>query len=62
MLMYDSVVKETVLYISQLKSDIKRLELDSKDQKKLINQYISNINLEIITYSDRINRGNRIQI
>jgi hypothetical protein len=57
MLLYDSVVKETMLCISQLKSELKRLEIDSKDQRKLVNQYVLVINTQIQAFIDKNNRG-----
>ena len=57
MLVYDSVVKETMLCISQLKSELKRLELDSKDQKKLVSQYVLIINTQIQAFIDKNHRG-----
>ena len=57
MILYDSVVKETMLNISQFKSELKRLELESKDQNKLMIQYFSNLNSQILTFSEKICRG-----
>jgi hypothetical protein len=57
MLIYDSVVKDTMLCISQLKSELKRLELDTKDQKNLINQYVLVVNTQIQAFVDKNHRG-----
>ncbi len=46
-----------MLCISQLKSELKRIKLDSKDQKNLINQYVLVINTQIQAFIDKNNRG-----
>ena len=47
----------TKISISEQKSQLKRLELDAKDQKVLIGQYVQHINNQVEKYTVKNQRG-----
>lgn len=47
----------TKISISEQKSQLKRLELDAKDQKVLIAQYVQHINNQVEKYTVKNQRG-----
>ena len=57
MIVYESVVKETILNISMQKSELKRLELAAKDQNKLMTQYFSHFQSQLQTFLSKNSRG-----
>lgn len=57
MLKYDSVVKETVLNLSAQKSDLKRIELATKDQLSLMMQYFSDFKTQTEKFAQKISQG-----
>lgn len=61
LLIYDSVVMATKISISEQKSQLKRLELDAKDQKVLIGQYVQHINNQVEKYTVKNQRETQNQ-
>jgi hypothetical protein len=57
MIVYESVVKETMLNITMQKSELKRLELAAKDQNKLMTQYFSHFQTQLQTFLSKNSRG-----
>ena len=57
MLVYESVVKETIVNISLLKSELKKIELTAKDQNKSMIQHFSHAQSQIIKFSNKITKG-----
>ena len=57
MIVYESVLKETMLNISMQKSELKRLELAAKDQNKLMTQYFSHFQSQLQTFLSKNSRG-----
>ena len=56
MLKYVSVVKETMLSISEQKSDLKRLELTVKEQRSMMTQFFTNTKGQIEVYMHKNQR------
>ena len=56
-LVYESVVKETVVSISQLKSELKQLELAAKDQNKSMIQHFTHVQAQMKTFSHKASKG-----
>ena len=56
--MYESVVMETKINVSELKSELKRLELNAKDQKIMINQYVQHMQNQVEKFTVKNQRGN----
>lgn len=57
MLVYESVVKETIVNISLLKSELKKVELDAKDQNKSMIQHLAHVQSQIKNFSSKITKG-----
>ena len=57
-LIYESVVKETMMSISTYKSELKKLEITVKDQKNLVFQHLSNAQTQIVNFISKNQRGN----
>ena len=57
MLVYEAVVKETVLNVSQLKSELKQLELATKDQNKSMINHFNHVQAKIKTFSNKAAKG-----
>ena len=58
MLVYESVVKETIVNISLLKSEFKKIELAAKDQNKSMNQHFAHVQSQIKIFSNKATKGN----
>jgi hypothetical protein len=56
MLKYVSVVKETMLSISEQKSNLKRLELTVKEQRSMMTQFFTNTKGQIEVYMHKNQR------
>lgn len=57
MLKYESVVKETVLKLSAQKSDLKSIEIASKDQLNFMMQQLSNFQSQYQRYAQKLSQG-----
>lgn len=57
MLVYESVVKETMLSLSEQKSNIKKLELAAKEQKNLMTQYFEHFRNKIQSFDVKTIKG-----
>ena len=57
MLVYESVVKTTKLNLLEQKSELKQLELTSKDQLKMMQQYFTFLNTQMHSFLNKLSRG-----
>ena len=57
MLKHASVVKETMLRLSEQKSDLKRLELVIKEQKSMMTQYFTSTKGQLEVFIVKIQKG-----
>ncbi len=57
MLVYESVVKTTKLNLLEQKSELKQLELTSKDQLKMMQQYFAFLNTQMHSFLNKLSRG-----
>ena len=55
--MYDSVVMAIKMSMSEQRSELKRLELDIKDQKVMVGQYVQYMQNQLAKFSVRNERG-----
>ena len=54
---FDSIIKETMENLAHQKSEIKSIEFTVKDQKNMIAEYVSQVQIIIKTILDKFSRG-----
>lgn len=57
---YESVVKETMLNLSKVKSDLKQIEIDVKDKYQLIKLNLFEFKTKIIQMFNEISNGEKM--